>query len=184
VAQPGAAGYGAQTRRSTALTLARQDMTNDIIRSGLELAGSTNTQDLMEVFNDGGPLWPYLLRMMWELLLVLAPLLSIVLCIRAWRRHKTGRAAPWALRIILGAALLTTTATIANALEGLSQCYLIAGTTEWGAAQAAMRSINMPDMFLTLQIGCAPIFLCLLCALCLPLKKTAKEDATKEPAAH
>jgi hypothetical protein len=156
-------------------------MTNDGMTSGLALAGSTNSQELWEVVNDGGPLWSYLLRAVWQLLIVLAPLLCIFLCIRAWRRHKTGRTAPWTLRIILGAALLTTTATIANALAGLSESYLLAGTTNAGAAQKAMLSVNMAEVCMTLLIGCAPTFLCLLCALCLPLKATSNEDANKAP---
>ena len=140
-------------------------MTNEMIIQGLQLA---DTNGFATIVCDGGPIWPYLIGIIWLLLIPIAPLLSLVLCIRAWRRHNRDQPTPCTWRVILGMALLMMTISGMNALLGIGQAFYYAGTNEAGAAQNAMLAMSISHNCTMLLIACGACSFCLFCALCLP----------------
>jgi hypothetical protein len=141
-------------------------MTNQITVPVLEFVASTNNPQIMNIVCDGWPIWQVVVRMLLMLLLPIAPLLSISLCFRAWRLQRKGRRATWAMRIVLIAALLTFTSTAVQVLGMLRDAYFLAGTSV--AAQVMLR-VSISHACEILLIGGTASFLCLLCALCLPV---------------
>lgn len=154
-------------------------MTNEIIVPGLELAGSTNNPQFINIVCDGGPMGPALITAAWMLLLLLLPVLCICLLIRSWRRKRSGAATPWTCRLMLIAALTMAMATVATVLIGVHQVYMIVATTDLGAAGKAMWNVNMANTCILLLIGAVASAMCLLCALCLPIKG-AKENSANQ----
>ena len=64
-------------------------MTNDIIGPALLAAASTNN---LQFATDNGPVWPFIVTLVWFLLSVGAPVLSFVLCVQgpseSWSRGR------------------------------------------------------------------------------------------------
>lgn len=164
-------------------------MTNEITTPVLQAVASANNQPAFEIILDGGPVWPTLVLVTWAGLVLVAPLLSIGLCIRAWRRKKQGLRAPWTRRIILCCALLIATTALVYVLHELGAAFYIIGTTTPGAAQTTMLSLAISQDCTIMLIGCLAMACCLLCACWLPCRDAnenvankASESATSEPA--
>ena len=154
-------------------------MTNEVIAGVMPAMpmGDTSTNALWEVVCDGGPMWPSLVLIAWGFLVLITPLLSISLCIRAWYYKKRHRRTPWTRRVILGSALLTAATTVVYVLQELRTAFFVMATMQLGAAQASMLSMAVSHDCTILLVGCVSTVCCLLCACCLPLGNSQQEDA-------
>lgn len=161
-------------------------MTNEIIASAFEKAASGNDQALTEIVLDGGPMWPQLVFAAWAVLVIVGPLLSIYLCICAWRRKRQGRTSPWTTRTILTCALLIFMTASVYVFNELSSAFYVLATTPLGTAQAAMLSMAICHDCNGLLVSCVGIAVCLLCVCWLPptdlRAKGANKASTSEPA--
>ena len=135
------------------------------------------------------PLPSHIIVVVWLLLNLAAPALSIILCVRAWRQRVRWQHTHRTRRIILGAALLASAATAVTVLVGLYNTFYMVATMQQGAPVNAMHSLNIARQCSALAIGAVAASLCLLCALCLPLASSdnraankASECVTSEPA--
>ena len=140
-------------------------MTNELIAPAMEIAG---TNALVTVVCDGGPWWQDAIIVTWMLLITVAPILSLILCIRAWVRQRHGLTSPSAGRVILGVTLLAFSLGVIHVLRGLSMGLFLAATADLGKAQQAMLRLNISHACSMLIVVVSVCFVCLLCALCLP----------------
>jgi hypothetical protein len=151
-------------------------MTNEMIAPAMQLA---DTNAIWSVVCDGGPMWPSIIMMVWMILIPVAPIVSLILCVRAWRRHNRGRVSPRTGRIIMGVALLVITVSVLHVLHGLNAAFYFAGTSVLGTAQQAMILLVVSHSCTMLIVGCWACFMCLLCALCLPIRNSNKNAANQ-----
>ena len=140
-------------------------MTNVIIQPAMAVLASTNSQKFLQITTHCGPIWPALL---WLLLTATSPVISIALCVRAWRRRKQGNATLWTPRIIFGLVLAIMTTSAVETISDLQFALFYIGTTAHGAAQSAMLSVNVAHACSFLIGSIIASALCLVCALCLP----------------
>ncbi len=106
------------------------------------------------------------------LLIPFAPIISLIACYRAWRHRNESHFVARAARVIYACALTVLTTSIIHALAGVYRALFSLGTTAVGAAQQAMLMMNLNYECLFMAIGICSCFVCLLCALCLPLKRS------------
>jgi len=154
-------------------------MTNAIITSALENATSANNQALTEIVMGGGPVWPQLVFAAWALLVILSPLLSIYLCIRAWRRRRQKQASPWTIRTILTFALLIFTTNGVYVCNEISSAIYVTATNTLGTAERAMLSMAICRDCNGLLASFVAIACCLLCACWLPLTDSREKNANQ-----
>jgi len=156
-------------------------MTNDTIVPALLAAASTNDLQFESIVCDGGPAWPFFVTLAWFLLSVGAPVLSFVLCVRAWLRRKRGQPAPRPTRAILVATLLTLTATLVNVFAVLGRVLLVAATSSLGSAGRAMCLVDGSRCCTFLVVGLSACSVCLLCLLLLPARRSETSDTSHGP---
>ena len=110
-------------------------MTNEMISAALP----TNFPNAScTIVCDGGLTGSPVIFLLWLLLLLVLPLLSVVLCVRAWSLKRRNKGARWMPRIILGAAFLMLASTVLEALSGLARFYFNAEPAVRGGALYVM----------------------------------------------
>ena len=118
---------------------------------------------------DGGLTGSPGIFLLWMFLLVVLPMLSIVLCVRAWSRKRRNKGARWTPRIIFGAAFLMLASTVLEALSGLTRFYFNAEPTVHNGALCPTSNLAMSAFCSTLAFGVVASSVCVIAALCLPL---------------
>lgn len=119
---------------------------------------------------DEGLTWLHAVRVLWLLLVALAPTVSLVFCIRAWVTRRGNQGTGWAPRVIFAAAFLMFATTTVTALGRLRGFCLSADGFASGADASAAWSVALANLCDILLVGFAASSVCLLCALCLPLR--------------
>ena len=156
-------------------------MTNEIIAPAAAAAAPINGEPFVQVICDGGSIWSFLLPLLCFLLVVVAPSLCLITCIRARRRNKRGQSSPCSTRVILVSALLTLAATLVKVFADIGHALMIAGTARFSAGVRAMFLVDLSRECTLLALGVSACSFCILCLILLPARRYESEDANHAP---